>query len=136
MRLGPTTFAAVALAAAGLAGHVRASEKPQLDLRALPRIAFSPTDVSFTAKLVGGKELEDFHCPEVEWDWSDGARSVHESDCSPYQPGEDVVRAFTARHRYRQAGHYTVTVKLRRASRVLAAATTTIDVRPGMPGRY
>jgi hypothetical protein len=137
MRIRPlTTLALIALTAAGLSGQSSASERPHLDIRALPRVAMSPTDVAFTAKLIGGEELEDFHCPEVEWNWNDGARSVREGDCDPYEQGDEVVRVFSARHRFRQAGLYTVTVSLRRASRVVAAATVTIDVKPGFPGKY
>ena len=134
--LGALAASVLVLAAPGQAGESRNPERPSLDVRALPRIAISPTDVAFTAKLVGGEALEDFHCPEVEWDWADGARSVRLSDCDPYQPGDDVVRVFSARHRYRQAGLYEVTVRMRRASRVLAVASITIDVKEGMPGRY
>ena len=109
--------------------------RPRLDVAALPRIAMSPAEVSFTAKLVGEGEMEDFHCPEVEWVWADGARSVRLSDCDPYQPGDEVARVFTARHRFRHPGLYLVTVNLRRASRVVAAANITIDVQAGFPGR-
>jgi hypothetical protein len=129
-------LALVVLAAPGQAGESHIPERPFLDVRALPRIAISPTDVNFTAKLVGGEPMEDFHCPEVEWDWADGARSVRLSDCAPYEPGDDVVRVFSARHRYRQAGLYEVTVRMRRASRVVAVASITVDVKEGMPGRY
>jgi hypothetical protein len=72
----------------------------------------------------------------VEWDFADGARSVRLSDCAPYEPGDDVVRVFNARHRFRQAGLYEVTVRMRRANRVVAVASITIDVKEGMPGRY
>jgi hypothetical protein len=128
----------LALALPAGAGDLAPQERPRprLDIAASPRVAISPTNVSFTAKLVGGDELEDFHCPEVEWDWSDGARSTRLSDCDPYQPGDTIVRVFSAHHRYRRAGQYSVKVSLRRASRVVAAATVTIDVREGLPGRY
>jgi len=120
--------------AGDLAPHERA--RPRLDIAAMPRVAISPTNVAFTARLVGGGELEDYHCPEVEWNWSDGARSVRLSDCDPYQPGDDVMRVFSATHRYRDAGQYVVTISLRRASRLVAAATVTIEVKEGLPGRY
>jgi len=132
------TLSLMALALPSLAGDLTPQERPRprLGIAAMPRVAISPTNVAFTARLVGGAELEDFHCPEVEWNWSDGTRSVRLSDCDPYEPGADIVRVFSATHRYRDAGQYAVTISLRRASRVVAAATVTIEVRPGLPGRY
>lgn len=132
------TLSLMALALPSVAGDLTPRERPRprLDIAAMPRVAISPTNVAVTAKIVGGSELEDFHCPEVEWNWSDGERSVRLSDCDPYQPGADIVRVFSATHRYRRAGQYVVTIRLRRASRVLAAATVTIEVMPGLPGRY
>ena len=51
-------------------------QKPKLELRAAPRMAVSPAQVLFTAELKGGVDLEDFHCPEIEWDWDDGGTIV------------------------------------------------------------
>jgi hypothetical protein len=127
-----------AFAVPATAGDLNAADRarPHLDVAAMPRMAISPSNVAFTAKLVGGQDVEDFHCPEVEWDWSDGTRSTRLSDCDPYQPGDDVVRRFSANHRYRQPGEYAVTVRLRRAEGVVAAATITIEVKQGLPGSY
>jgi hypothetical protein len=139
MRLAPVVAVALAaLAPPALAGDLPATDgsQPRLDLAATPRMGVSPTTVSATAKLVGGDQLEDFHCPEVEWDWSDGARSTRLSDCDPYEPGAGIVRVFSASHRFRQPGRYVVTVSLRRAGRVLAAATVTVNVKQGFPAGY
>ena len=95
-------------------------------------MAFSPVNVLLTAELAGGDAIEDFHCPEVEWDWDDGGRSVHEADCAPLESGADIERRFTAHHAYGKAGTYNVKITMRRADRSLAVATTVITVRPGL----
>jgi hypothetical protein len=106
--------------------------KPRLDLRATPRVAFSPANVLLTAELVGGDEVEEFYCPGLEWNWGDGARSVRESDCPPFEDGAELVRRFTAQHGYRHAGDYEIKVTLRRANRSLAVASARVNVRPGL----
>ena len=120
------------LAVAGSTGAESKLRKPRLDLRASPRVAFSPAYVLTTAELVGGDELEEFYCPGLEWDWGDGAKSVRESDCPPFQPGSEFVRRFSAQHGYRSAGEYQITVTLRRANRPLAVASARVNVRPGL----
>jgi len=107
-------------------------KKPRLDLRASPRMAFSPVNVLLTAELSGGDDIEDFHCPEVEWDWDDGGKSVHEADCAPLEGGGEIERRFTAHHAYRKAGTYNVKMTMRRAKRPLAVASTVVNVRPGL----
>ena len=119
-----------------LAAPIAAAEngtRPRLDLRATPRMAFSPTVVYVTAELAGGDEIEDLYCPEVEWDWDDGARSHRGSDCPPFQAGQtDFERFFSADHVYRQAGSYNVKITMKRAGRTLAVANTRVDVRAGL----
>ena len=107
-------------------------KKPHLELRASPRFAFSPANIMLTAELVGGGDVEDYHCPEVEWDWDDGGKSTHESDCAPFEPGKTSInRRFTADHEYRKAGIYVVKATMRRANRTLASASVKVTVRPG-----
>jgi hypothetical protein len=119
-----------------LAAPIAAAEngnRPRLDLRATPRMAFSPTVVYVTAELAGGDEIEDFYCPELEWDWDDGARSQRGSDCPPFQAGQsDFERFFSADHVYRQAGSYNVKITMKRAGRTLAVASSRVNVRPGL----
>jgi len=108
-------------------------KRPTLNLRATPRMAFSPVTVFFTAELTGGDDIEQFYCPEVEWDWGDGGKSVQESDCSPYEPGKSQIeRRFTADHLYRRAFGYTVSVTLRRNRRSFAKADIKVTIRPGI----
>jgi hypothetical protein len=124
---------------AGLVATASADDKgkkPRWDVRVTPRFAFSPVTVFLTAELSGGDDVEEYHCPELEWDWDDGGKSIHESDCQPFQPGvTKIERRFTAEHEYRRAGVYNVKATLRRAGKSLAAATARITVRPGLGDR-
>ena len=108
------------------------ARKPRLGLRATPRMAFSPTVVFVTAELQGGEQAEEYYCPEVLWDWDDGGKSAHGSDCPAYEPGSQVERRYTAEHAYRRAGVYTVKVTLLRSGKPLAVASATVNVRPGV----
>lgn len=128
----------VALLAAALTVSAVAAtagaRKPRLDLRVSRPVAFAPVDVLLIGELVGGEESEDFYCPGVEWEWGDGARSFHEADCAPFQPGVQLQRRFTARHAYRAAGEYEVRLELRRAGRSVAKAWVWIRVLSGTRG--
>lgn len=123
---------ALALAAPLGAAQDAKARKPRLDLRATPRMAFSPTVVFLTAELAGGDDIEQYYCPEVVWEWDDGGRSAHGQDCPAYQPGTPLQRRFTAEHAYRRAGVYNVRVMLVRSGKPLATASATINVRPGL----
>ncbi len=103
-------------------------QKPRVDVRATPRIVFSPAGVMVVAQLNGGDEIEEFYCPGLEWDWGDGERSRHEADCAPFAPGMSLERRFSARHVYRQAGEFDVRVTLRRADRSVAMGTVRVTV--------
>jgi len=108
-------------------------KKPSLSLRATPRMAFSPVNVFLTAELTGGEDVEEMYCPELEWDWGNGGKSVQESDCSPYEPGvSKIERRFTAEHEYRRAGLYSIAVTLRRNGKAIARADVKVTVRPGI----
>jgi hypothetical protein len=105
--------------------------RPRLDLRVTPRVALSPVEVFAMAELVGGEDLEDFHCPGLEWDWGDGSRSAHEADCEPFGPGTVVDRRYAAHHVYRAPGDYDIRLSLRRAGRVVSAASRRVQVQSG-----
>jgi hypothetical protein len=125
-------FVAVALALTTWPASAAAPKKPRLELRATPRVAFSPVLVMATAELRGGDELEAFYCPEIEWNWDDGGRSARGQDCPPFEPGAALQRRFTAQHAYRSAGTYNVKVTMRRANHDLAAATATVMIQSGV----
>jgi hypothetical protein len=111
-------------------------KKPSLDLRPAPRFGFSPVNVLFTAELKGGDDIEDYYCPELEWIWSDGGKSVKEADCPPFEPGVTKIdRRFTNEHEFKDSGIYTVQLTLRKADRVIARQTVSVTVRPGLGDR-
>ena len=123
---------AVVFVGAGAASEEK-PKKPHLELRASPRIAFSPVNVFLTAELIGGDDVEEYHCPELEWDWDDGGKSTHESDCAPFEAGKTTIqRRFTVDHEYRKAGLYSIKATMRRANHTLATATVKVTVRPGV----
>jgi len=129
-------FLATAAPAARAAGEQPKPKKPKLDMRATPRMAFSPVNILLTAELTGGDDVEDFYCPELEWDWDDGGKSVHEADCPEYEAGKSKIeRRFTAEHAYDKAGLYNVKLTMRHANKTLAQTTIKITVRPGLGDR-
>src|SRR5262245_16857809 len=98
LKLGvPALLAALLALASSVPGQDR-GKRPRFDLRATPRMSFSPVVVFFTAELTGGDDIEEFYCPELEWDWGDGGKSVHEADCPPYEDGFKIERRFSAEH--------------------------------------
>jgi hypothetical protein len=107
-------------------------KKPALELRITPRFSFSPVNILFTAELTGGEDSEEYHCPEIEWEWDDGGKSGGESDCDPYEAGAKMERRFTANHLYKTAGIYVVRVTMRKANRTIAAQSIKVTVRPGV----
>jgi hypothetical protein len=125
-----------AVAAASPSGAADKPKKPSLDLRATPRMAFSPVVVSFTAEMNGGEDVEEYYCPEIEWDWDDGGKSTQEGDCEPYEPGKTPIqRRFTNEHEYRRAGTYNVKVSFFRARRKFLSQTVRVTVRAGLGDR-
>jgi hypothetical protein len=112
--------------------EAKKGKRPTLELRASPRYAFSPVDVTFTAELKGGDDVEEMYCPEVEWEWGDGGKSVQESDCEPWAAGTRIERRFTAHHTFARAGLYPVRVTLRKTGRLLASQTVQLTVRAGV----
>ena len=115
----------VGLAAAGEGARPK---RPRLDLRASPRVAFSPVEILIIAQLKGGQDIEEFYCPGLVWDWGDGSRSAHEADCSPFQDGSELDRFFTARHAFRAPGAYSVRLTLLRAGRTVTMASVPVTV--------
>lgn len=132
-RDGWALLLALAVAAPVTASGAAKPKKPKLDLRATPRFAFSPAQILFTAELTGGDDVEDFYCPELEWEWDDGGKSVKEADCPPFESGvTKIERRFTQTHVFDRAGVYGVRLTMRHAGRTLAKQTFTVTVRPGL----
>jgi hypothetical protein len=133
----------VALAAAALAGLALAApgrseddkkklKRPALELRSSPRFAFSPANVLFTAELKGGDDVEELYCPEIEWEWGDGGKSVKEADCDPWTNGSTIERRFTANHTFQFAGIYRVKVTLRKTGKDIITQTLSMTIRAGL----
>lgn len=119
------------LVLAALASSAPAAERvrrPSLQLRATPGVSFAPASVLLVAELVGGDTVEDFYCPEVEWDFGDGRRSTSQSECEPFGEGSTIERRFLIRQSYTRPGEYRPTVTLRRAEGVVARAAATVLV--------
>jgi plastocyanin len=114
------------------AEDAKKGKKPGLDLRATPRMAFSPAEVLFTAELKGGDDVEELYCPEVEWEWGDGGKSVTEADCDPWTEGAAIERRFTANHVFQRAGMYKVKVTLRKTGRDMMTQTLMLTIRAGL----
>lgn len=136
--MSPKLFAAVlvlvlaAPAPPAVAAADAKQKKPSLSLRSTPRFAFSPARVLFVAELQGGDDVEEFYCPEVEWEWDDGGKSIKEADCDPFVPGATrIERRFTAEHDFRRAAVYNVKVSLKRLGKSFAIQTLRLTVRPG-----
>ena len=108
-------------------------ERPELTLRATPRVGFAPADILFVAELRGGADdYEAFYCASVEWDWDDDTISASTPDCDPYQPGESRIRRrFSVRHRFEYSGRYEVRVLLKQRDDTVAAARAVIELRGG-----
>jgi len=131
-------LAALALAAPGLAGDdddKKKGKRPGLYIRATPQFSFSPASILFTAELKGGDDVEELYCPEVEWEWGDGGKSVSEGDCDPWEPGMKIDRRYTGRHEYQRSGRYRIRVSLSRSGKRIVAQTITITVKPGIGDR-
>lgn len=107
-------------------------KRPALELRATPRFSFSPARILFTAELKGGDDVEELYCPEIEWEWGDGGRSVEESDCEPWTPGTKIERRFTGNHLYQFAGVYLLRVTLSRSGKDIMTQTMNVTVRAGL----
>lgn len=108
--------------------------RPKTTVRAQPMIAMSPARVVVTAELSGGAgDFEEYYCPTVEWDWGDDTRSESTSDCEPYEAGKsEIKRRFTVEHIYRRAGNYRISFRMKRHDKTVGAATTNVQIRPGL----
>jgi hypothetical protein len=108
-------------------------KRPRLALRAQPSVGVSPARVVLTAELVGGtNDFEEYYCPAVEWDWGDETRSESTSDCEPYEEGKsEIKRRFVVEHVFARAGSYKIYIRLKRRNKSVAAATVSVQIRPG-----
>lgn len=112
-------------------------KKPSISLKVTPSVALAPARIRLSVELRGGADdYEDFYCPAIEWDWNDETKSESVKDCAPYVAGQSViVRRYSAEHTYQESGMYKVTLRFKRKDKVLAFATTNVQVQPGLTGR-
>jgi plastocyanin len=122
----------VVAASLGRADDEKKGKKPGMELRSSPRFAFSPANVLFTAELKGGDDVEELYCPEVEWEWGDGGKSVKEADCDPWTSGTKIERRFTASHTFQFAGVYRVKATLSKTGKSILSQTLTLTIRAGL----
>ena len=123
---------AVFLAASVTLGAEAKPKKPTLEMRVTPRMAFSPVTVLMVAELKGGDDIEQYYCPEIEWDWDDGGKSVHEADCPPFENGTTTIdRRFSQEHHYPRAGLYNVKASFKKSGNTFLASSIRITVRAG-----
>lgn len=109
-------------------------KRPKISVKANPAMAISPARVVASADVNGGPDdYEEFYCAAVEWDWGDDTRSNNSADCDPYEAGKSQIkRRFTADHVYRSAGDYRIQFRLKKKDKPIAAASTSIKIRPGL----
>ncbi len=107
-------------------------KKPALEIRPTPRFAFSPANIFFTAELKGGDDVEELYCPEIEWEWGDGGKSVQEADCDPWTETTRIQRRFTSNHTFQFAGLYRVQVTLRKSNKNLMSQSVQVTIRAGL----
>lgn len=130
--LAALCLAAPSLALAAQEEKAKKGKRPGLELRYSPRFSFSPARIMITAELKGGDDVEELYCPEVEWEFGDGDRSVQEEDCDPWTADTTIERRFTAHHTFQYAGLYTVRVTLRKSGKSITTQTVQITVRAGL----
>ena len=109
-------------------------KRPSLALKATPPLGFSPLRVHASVDVRGGPDdSADFYCPAVSWDWGDGTVSENSEDCDPYEEGTSTIRRrFSADHTFQQGGAYRLTFRLKQKTRVIASASTNVQVRAGV----
>lgn len=108
--------------------------RPKISVKASPAMGISPARVVASADLNGGaNDYEAFYCPSIEWDWGDDTKSSTSADCDPYEAGKsEIKRRFTADHTYRLAGNYRIQFRLKKKDKAIAAAGTSVQIRPGL----
>src|SRR5215211_775669 len=117
-----------------LQAREQGNKKPSLSLKASPAISFAPARIVLVAEVKGGaNDNEEFYCPTVEWEWGDLTSSVAEADCQPYEGGKsEIKRRYTVEHQFKNPGGFKVYLRLKKANKVIAQATTQIQVRAGL----
>ena len=117
-------------------GKQNEPKRPKITVRAQPTVGVAPFRVVLTGELQGGDDdFAEYYCPTIEWEWGDDTSSESTLDCEPYEAGKSQIkRRFTIEHLFRREGVYKVYFHLKRKDKLLASASVTIQVQPGMRG--
>jgi hypothetical protein len=109
-------------------------KRPSLALKVTPPLGFSPLRVHASIDVRGGADnSSDFYCPSIAWDWGDGTVSETSEDCEPYEEGTSTIRRrFSADHTFQQGGAYRVMFRLKQKTKVVASASSNVQVRAGV----
>jgi hypothetical protein len=129
---------AIAIGNAASAQRSGDDKKPSLSLRATPPVGFSPLRVRFVVDVKGGADdYAEFYCPAIEWDWGDGTVSGNSEDCNPYEAGKSSIkRRYSIEHIFRQPDTFQVFFRLKQRDRVIAAASSNVQVRAGVRDEF
>jgi len=109
-------------------------QRPKVSVKASPAMGISPARVVASADINGGaNDYEELYCPSIERAWGDDTKSTSSNDCEPYEAGKsEIKRRFTADHVYRQAGEFKIQFRLKKKDKAVAAARTSVTIRPGL----
>ena len=120
--------------AAVMQAREQGNKKPSLSLKATPAISFAPARVVMVAEVKGGaNDFEEFYCPTVEWEWGDLTTSTSETDCEPYEAGKsEIKRRYTVEHRFKNPGAFKVVLRLKKGTKIIAAANAQVQIRAGL----
>ena len=129
-KLAPLAVVVVMALSIGAARKPSDPTNVDLTLRVNPAMAFAPARIMLTAQLKGGTGVnEDLYCPTVEWDWGDGTVSQSSADCEPFQSNKsEIQRSYITTHVYKTGGEYTVKLLLKKAEKVVATATASLNI--------
>jgi hypothetical protein len=125
---------AMVRAVLSVAALLLAGPTPRVDLRPLRPITtlrIGQCSVDLVFKLtIEDRNVEDYYCPRVEWEWEDDTRSTEESDCPPFDRArpEDHRHTWTRTWPARRAGDHVVKVRLYKADRVIRILQTKAQV--------
>ena len=112
----------------------------QTSVQAPPTASFTvtpstPQPTGTSLQFDGGGSTDPNGSPiaRYDWAWGDGTESENSTDCAPYEAGKsEIKRRFTVEHTYRRAGNYRISFRMKRHEKIVGAATTNVQIRPGL----
>lgn len=110
--------------------ELAASSGPKVELRPLKKatvLAMGQCEVEVVFRLrVSDRDVDDYYCPRVVWEWEDGTLSIEQADCPPIEEAlpSDHQRSWTRERAYQKAGRYLVRAHLCRDRRRVATVET------------